>query len=84
MKKDRTIQYRGWNVQYSGRDHWDSFGLAGYSIYEIEPDEETLSFGDLESALNYIDDEMDDREFTNEQKNITNEMINCDWKTFKM
>ena len=63
MKKDRTIQYRSWNIQYSGLDYWDSFGLAGYFVYEIEPDEESLSFGDLESALNWIDDEMDDREF---------------------
>lgn len=70
MKKDRIIQYRGWNVEYSGLTHWDSFGLAGYSVYEIEPDEESLSFGDLESALNYIDDEMDDREFNEEIGNI--------------
>lgn len=75
MKKDRIIQYRGWSIEYIGRDHWDSLGFAGYSVYEIEPDEETLSFGDLESALNYIDDEMDDREYANEQKNKTMETL---------
>lgn len=58
MKKNRTIQYRGWNVEYSGRDHWDSFGLAGYLVYEFDIDEDSQAFGDLESALDWIDDVM--------------------------
>lgn len=51
MKKDRTIQYRGWNVEYSGRDHWDSFGLVGYLIFEFDIEEDSLSFGDLDNEI---------------------------------
>lgn len=70
MKKDRTIQYRGWNVEYSGRDHWDSFGLAGYLVFEFDIEEDSLSFGDLESALDWIDDVMEDREYDEETFNL--------------
>lgn len=70
MKKDRTIQYRGWNVEYSGLDHWYSFGLAGYLVFEFDIDEDSLSFGDLESALDWIDDVMADREYDEETFNL--------------
>lgn len=84
MKKDRIIQYKGWNVEFCGLTHWDSLGFAGYHVYETEPDEESISFGSLDDALDWIEEEMDDREFDDEQKNITNKMIDCDWRTLKM